>query len=284
VTWLHTTEQIHTTLNINKHFIMKSVHDIVNQSDNTFDGLLDEINSQKRVTTQLQTENRKLKTNEIRINKMAESLKSNNNALTEEIQGLLQRVRELEIQLTLPTNERTLAINRSILEPFPRKKDSSFKWAYVITPILAIFAVFMGKSWGERAHNAELSTASIAAAATGTPSDNNTTASANMAVPAAFAPPAATNALPENYLMIENPLEKDGMVRVLDGFEQKARVLAWINPSEKYKIRAQSPEKKRRTYVKDGQTITVEDFFYKISEKEQWVHGYFTNKRTYTIH
>jgi FtsZ-binding cell division protein ZapB len=265
---------------------MKSVHDIVNQSDGTFDALLDEINSQKRVTTQLQTENRKLKTNEIRLNKMGESLKSDNNALTEEVQGLLQRVRELEIQLTLPTNERTLAINRSVIEPFPRKKESAFKWAYVITPILAIIAVFMGKSWGERAHSAALSTASIAAAATVTPLDNNTTANAanpSMAVPSAFAPQAATTALPENYLLIENPLEKDGMVRVLDGFEQKARVLAWINPSEKYKIRAQSPEKKRRTYVKDGQTITVEDFFYKISDKEQWVHGYFTNKRTYTI-
>ena len=53
---------------------MKSVQDIINQSDNTFDALLDEINSQKRTTTQLQTENRKLKTNEIRLNKMAESL------------------------------------------------------------------------------------------------------------------------------------------------------------------------------------------------------------------
>jgi FtsZ-binding cell division protein ZapB len=262
---------------------MKSVHDIVNQSDNTFDALLDEINSQKRASTQLQTENRKLKTNEIRLNKMAESLKSDNNALGEEVQGLLQRVRELEIQLTLPTNERTLAINRTILEPFPKKKDSSFKWAYVITPVLAILAVFIGKSWGEKAQSASVNAASIAAA-TGTPSDNNTTTNTNMAIPSAFAPPAATTALPENYLMIENPLEKDGMVRVLDGFEQKARVLAWINPSEKYKIRAQSPEKKRRTYVKDGQTITVEDFFYKISDKEQWVHGYFTNKRTYTIH
>ena len=261
---------------------MKSVHDIVNQSDNTFDALLDEINSQKRVTTQLQTENRKLKTNEIRLHKLAESLKSDNLALSEEVQGLLQRVRELEIQLTLPTNERTLAINRAIIEPFPKKKGAGFKWAYVITPVLAILAVFIGKSWGEKAQNASFNSASMAAA-TGTPSDNNTTT--NLAIPAAFAPPASTTtALPENYLMIENPLEKEGMVRVLDGYEQKARVLAWINPSEKYKIRAQSPEKKRRTYVKDGQTITVEDFFYKISDKEQWVHGYFTNKRTYTIH
>lgn len=257
---------------------MKSLQDIVSQSDNTFDGLLDEINIQKRLLSQIQTENRKLKTNEIRVNKLAESLKSDNYALKEEVQGLVQRIRELEIQLTLPTNERTLAINRTIIDPFPKKKGmQNFKWAYVVTPILAILAVFVGKSWGERRQNAGFSTASIGAAAD--PSSNNST----IAIPAAFAPPPATTAIPENYIVIENPLEKDGMVRVLDGYEQKAKVLAWINPNEKYKIRIQSPEKKRRTYVKDGQTITVEDYFYKISDKEQWVHGYFTNKRTYTI-
>jgi hypothetical protein len=258
---------------------MKSLQDIVNQSDNTFDGLLDEINNQKRFITQLQTENRKLKTNEIRINKLAESLKSSNHSYTEEVQGLLQRVRELEIQLTLPTNERTLEINRSLIEPFPKKKPySNFKWAYIVTPLLAILAVFAGKSWGEKQQIA----ASIAAVSTSTP--NAATSNAALPVPAAFAASVPTpTTLPDNYVLIDNPLEKDGMVRVLDGYEQKAKVLAWINPNEKYKIRTQSPEKKRRTYVKDGKTITVEDYFYKISDKEQWVHGFFTNKRTYVF-
>ena len=49
--------------------------------------------------------------------------------------------------------------------------------------------------------------------------------------------------------------------------------------NEKYKIRAQSPQKMRRTYIKDGKNITFEDYFYKISEKDQWVFGYFTNRR-----
>jgi hypothetical protein len=254
---------------------MKSLQDIVSQSDNTFDALLDEINIQKRSITQLQTENRKLKTNEIRTSKLAESLKSDNHALTEEVQSLIQRVRELEIQLTLPTNERTLAINRTIVEPFPKKKAfNEFKWAYIVTPLLAILAVFAGKSWGEKQQNNTMAMASMGAAVS-----NNA-----LPVPTALAPAvAAIPAIPENYLVIDNPLEKEGMVRVLDGFEQKAKVLAWINPNEKYKIRIQSPEKKRRTYVKDGKTITVEDYFYKISDKEQWVHGFFTNKRTYVF-
>lgn len=250
---------------------MKSVQETISYSDNTFDALLDEINHQKRSLTQLQTDNRKLKTNEIRLNKRTESVKSDNNALTQEVQSLVQRVRELEIQLTLPTNERTLSINRSIIDPFPKKKGlQNFKWSYIVTPVLAIVAVFVGKNWGESQQNTALYRTSIAAV-----SSNNTPVST------AFAPPPATTNIPDNYLVIENPLEKEGMVRVLDGFEQKAKVLAWISPTEKYKIRTQSPDKKRRTYLKDGKNITVEDYYYKISDKEQWVHGFFTNKRTY---
>ena len=79
--------------------------------------------------------------------------------------------------------------------------------------------------------------------------------------------------------MIENPLEANSMVRVMEGYNQNARVLAWINGNEKYKIRAQSPQKMRRTYIKDGKNITFEDYFYKISEKDQWIFGYFTNRR-----
>ena len=97
----------------------------------------------------------------------------------------------------------------------------------------------------------------------------------------AVAPPKSNSAIPleEGYVVIENPLEANGMVRVMEGFNQNARVLAWINGNEKYKIRAQSPQKMRRTYIKDGKNITFEDYFYKISEKDQWVFGYFTNRR-----
>ncbi len=35
----------------------------------------------------------------------------------------------------------------------------------------------------------------------------------------------------------------------------------------------------RRTHVKDGKKVTIEDFFYKISDNEQWVFGYFSTKR-----
>lgn len=254
---------------------MNSEIDLLKDSERTFDALLDEINKQKRLISQLQSENRVLKTNDLRSSKTAEVVKSENLHLQQEIAALNQKVRELEIQLTLPTDERTITIARDV-EPFPKKKAyQTFNWSYLIVPVVAVAAVFLGKWWGLQSTP---NSVSLAAAAIVAPTDANNTA-ANATTTAQPQAAAATPAVEENYVLIENPLEKDGMVRVMDGYNQKARVLAWINPSEKYRIRAQSPQKMRRTYVKDGKNVTFEDYFYKISDKEQWVFGYFTNKR-----
>lgn len=256
---------------------MNSEIDLLKDSERTFDALLDEINKQKRLISQLQSENRVLKTNDLRSSKTAEAVKSENLHLQQEIAGLNQKVRELEIQLTLPTDERTITIARDV-EPFPKKKAyQTFNWTYLIVPVVAVAAVFIGKWWGLQSTP---NSVSLAAAAIVAPNDANATNTTNTTV-TNNQPQAATAApvVDENYAIIENPLEKDGMVRVMDGYNQKARVLAWINPSEKYRIRAQSPQKMRRTYVKDGKNVTFEDYFYKISDKEQWVFGYFTNKR-----
>ena len=251
---------------------MKLELDLLRDSEQTFDALLDEINKQKKLISQLQSEIRSHKTNEIRLNKTTESTKTENIFFQQENATLIQKVRELEIQLTLPTDERTFAISRAV-DPFPKKKAYQlFNWSYIIIPIVAIGAVFIGKWWAENeaAKASALVTASIANLAGTTPPAN-----------AASAQPKSNSTIPleEGYVVIENPLEANGMVRVMEGFNQNARVLAWINGNEKYKIRAQSPQKMRRTYIKDGKNITFEDYFYKISEKDQWVFGYFTNRR-----
>lgn len=250
---------------------MKLELDLLRDSEQTFDALLDEINKQKKLISQLQSEIRSQKTNEIRLNKSAESTKTENIFFQQENATLIQKVRELEIQLTLPTDERTFAITRAI-DPFPKKKAYQlFNWSYIIIPIVAISAVFIGKWWAENeaAKASALVTASIANMVGTTPTTNAAAqAKSNSAIP-----------LEEGYVVIENPLEANGMVRVMEGYNQNARVLAWINGNEKYKIRAQSPQKMRRTYIKDGKNITYEDYFYKISEKDQWVFGYFTNRR-----
>ena len=100
---------------------MNSEIDLLKDSEKTFDALLDEINKQKRQISQLQSENRVLKTGEIRTSKTAESFKAENFQLHSEIASLTQKVRELEIQLTLPSDERTIIISREV-EPFPKKK------------------------------------------------------------------------------------------------------------------------------------------------------------------
>ncbi len=250
---------------------MKLELDLLRDSEQTFDALLDEINKQKKLISQLQSEIRSHKTNEIRLNKTTESTKTENIFFQQENATLIQKVRELEIQLTLPTDERTFALSRAI-DPFAKKKTYQlFNRSYVIIPIVAIGAVFIGKWWAENeaAKASALVTASIAnLVGTTPPAFNATQPKSNSAIP-----------LEEGYVVIENPLEVNGMVRVMEGFNQNARVLAWINGNEKYKIRAQSPQKMRRTYIKDGKNITFEDYFYKISEKDQWVFGYFTNRR-----
>ena len=252
---------------------MKLELDLLKDSEQTFDALLDEINKQKKLISQLQSEIRSQKTNEIRLNKTAESAKSENLFFQQENATLIQKVRELEIQLTLPTDERTFAITRAV-DPFPKKKAYQlFNWSYIIIPIVAIGAVFIGKWWAQN----EAAQASAAVKASIANLVGDPTQTANMAM----AQPKINSTIPleEGYVVIENPLETNGMVRVMEGFNQNARVLAWINGNDKYKIRAQSPQKMRRTYIKDGKNITFEDYFYKISEKDQWVFGYFTNRR-----
>ena len=262
---------------------MKQELDLVKENDNSFDALLDEINKQKRTISLLQSENRSLKSTEIRFNRASESLKTENLYLKQELAALAQQVRELEIQQTIPTNERAVTAGREI-DPYPKKKlYQKIRVSYVLVPILALAALGFGKWWATSPAAPIVSTASIGAAVTAVaaqPVANQTVAAPAATVAAAN---AATAAVADGYIQTENPIEADGMIRVLDGFEQKARVLAWINPNEKYRIRTQSPQKMRRTYIYQGKSITVEDYFYKISDKEQWVHGFFTNKRTYVM-
>ena len=256
---------------------MKQELDLVKESDNSFDALLDEINKQKRIISLLQSENRSLKSTEIRFNRASESLKTENLYLKQELAALAQQVRELEIQQTIPTNERAVSAGREI-DPYPKKKlYQKIRVSYVLVPILALIALGLGKWWATSPTAPTVSTASISAAiATVQPVTNQVAAPVGAVV-------AASAAVNDGYIQTENPIEADGMIRVLDGFEQKARVLAWINPNEKYRIRTQSPQKMRRTYIYQGKSITVEDYFYKISDKDQWVHGFFTNKRTYEM-
>jgi hypothetical protein len=255
---------------------MKSELDLVKGSEQTFDALLDEINKQKRLITQLQADNRGLKTNEIRLNRASEAVKTENLQLTDEISKLAQQIRELEIQLTIPTNERTFVANR-VIDPFPRLKwHQSFNWAYLLVPVLALAGIAFGKWWGSQS----VATANPTAV---TASIGGSVEKAQTPLLAATPVNANPLVLEEGYLVVDNPLDKEEPVRLRDGFDNKAREVAFVDPGVKFKIRNQSPAKMQRTVLLNGKSTRIEDYFYKISDKDQWIFGFFTNRRTYTM-
>lgn len=255
---------------------MKSELDLVKGSEQTFDALLDEINKQKRLITQLQGDSRAMKTNEIRLNRASEAVKTENLQLTDEVAKLSQQIRELEIQLTIPTNERTFVANR-VIDPFPKLKwHQSFNWAYILVPVLALAGIAFGKWWGGQSAATANPTA-VTASIVGSVEKAQT--------PMMAAAPVNANplVLEEGYLVVDNPLDKEEPVRLRDGFDNKAREVAFVDPGVKFKIRNQSPAKMQRTVLLNGKSTRIEDYFYKISDKDQWIFGFFTNRRTYSM-
>jgi cell division septation protein DedD len=265
----------------------------------TLDALLDKINEQRKINSELQTELRTIRSRENRLHKTSEAMKSENRRLQEDIAGLEQKIRELDIQLTLPESERTYAPMRA-QEPIQRKSAlHTFNWNYVIAPFVVLSAI-IGFKWF---WNANTPTAPAAAIVNSVAAAPVSQAPAPVAVApidaAAMAAVAVTttpstqptttptaNAVPpveEGYLVVHNPLIADDPVRVRDGFGNRAREVAFVDPGTKFKIREQSPNKMKRAILVEGKTLTVEDYFYKISDKEQWIFGFFTNKRTYTL-
>jgi hypothetical protein len=268
----------------------------------TLDALLDKINEQRKITGELQSELRTIRSRENRLHKTSEAMKSENRRLHEDIAALEQKIRELDIQLTLPESERTYAPARH-QEPIQRKSAlQTFNWNYVIAPFVVISAI-IGFKWFWNANTTAAPAAAIvnsvaAPASQLVPAPVQAVAPTDAAAMAATAVTATTtpatqptgtptaNAVPaveEGYLVVHNPLIADDPVRVRNGYGNRAREVAFVDPGTKFKIREQSPTKMTRAILVAGKTLTVEDYFYKISDKEQWIFGFFTNKRTYTL-
>lgn len=299
-----------------KEPILKSNNTTPNADEASFDALLDEINKQKRQNQSLQAEISGLRNTEVRLQKNVERLRLENQDLEQQIKKMTQRVRELEIEISLPVNERTLEVNRAIITPMPpAKAKENIISRFAVVAVLMLCTVAIVWKWTNKNNNASQSflpkVASVSQALN--EADNTSTSNPSVVqVSAPITPAAATPTQPqatavvatdpttntvntpnnaitnsttpeEGYLLIDNPLNKDFMVRVYTGYQRGARELAFVNTGDKFRIRAQSPEKMRRQYVMNGKKITVEDYFYKVSDKEQWVFGFFTTKRTATI-
>ena len=251
----------------------------------TLDALLDKINDQRKANNALQSELRTFRTRENRLHKTSEAIKSENRRLHDDLAALEQKIRELDIQLTLPESERTYIIARTI-DPLPKKSVfHKFNWGYVVAPVVVIASIIAFKWFWTS--NAATPTTAIS-----NPHAPSVTAQSlaptNGATPpnAQAAATPATNPVPaveEGYLVVHNSLIADDPVRIRDGFGNRAKEVAFVDQGTKFKIREQSPNKMKRAILVNGKTLAVEDYFYKISDKEQWIFGFFTNRRTYNI-
>jgi hypothetical protein len=263
--------------------------------DITLDNLLDKINAQRKISSELQSEIRTIRIRENRLHKTSEAIKSENRRLHEEIAALEQKIRELDIQLTLPESERTFTTSR-VIEAVPKKTAfHGFNWNYVLAPLVVVMSIICFKwFWTANPSASTAQTASIAnsvaapatqslAPVTTTPQPATTPTTAVAIQPNGTAQPAVVPPIEEGYLTVNNPLLADDPVRIRDGFGNRAREIAFVDPGTKFKIREQSPNKMTRAILVEGKTLTVEDYFYKISDKEQWIFGFFTNRRTYTL-
>ena len=252
----------------------------------TLDALLDKINDQRKANNTLQSELRTFRTRENRLHKTSEAIKSENRRLHEDIAALEQKIRELDIQLTLPESERTYIIARTI-DPLPKKSVfHKFNWGYVVAPVVVIASIIAFKWFWASNVAAPTATISNPLAPSVTTQSLALTSVATPTPNAQAAATPATNPVPaveKGYLVVHNSLIADDPVRIRDGFGNRAKEVAFVDPGTKFKIREQSPNKMKRAILVDGKTLTVEDYFYKISDKEQWIFGFFTNRRSYNI-
>jgi hypothetical protein len=258
----------------------------------TLDALLDKINEQRKFTGELQSELRTIRSRENRLHKTSEAIKSENRRLHEDIAALEQKIRELDIQLTLPESERTFTSSRAI-EAVPKKTAfHGFNWNYVVAPLVVVMAIICFKWFWTANPSASAPTVAIAnsvSAPLATQSVAPIDATTSNATPTTTVQPATTPAnavvppVEEGYLTVNNPLLADDPVRIRNGYGNRAREVAFVDPGTKFKIREQSPNKMTRAILVEGKTLTVEDYFYKISDKEQWIFGFFTNRRTYNL-
>jgi hypothetical protein len=257
----------------------------------TLDALLDKINEQRKINSELQSELRTIRSRENRLHKTSEAIKSENRRLHEDLAALEQKIRELDIQLTLPESERTHTISRN-LNPLPKKSAfHTFNWGYVIAPLVVISAIvclkwFWSGNATPAASSASIANSLVAPVSAQAPVATPVTATAAISTAQPAATGQAASVVPpleEGYLVVNNPLIADDPVRIRDGFGNRAREVAFVDPGTKFKIREQSPNKMKRAILVEGKTLTVEDYFYKISDKEQWIFGFFTNRRTYNL-
>jgi hypothetical protein len=203
-----------------------------------------------------------------------------NESLRQETKMLQQQLRELQIQRALP-DAPTASLPKQYL-PEPVKSNRLRHGAMMGAVILALVGVAFGVRWFV-AHPIALTTVAEAPSKPNPSQGQVVVVSEKLSEGSTKSNAPKLNIAPEvDYLVVEDPTspnDPDAMVRVRNGFHQKSKEVARVNIGVKFKIRAQSPQLVTRQITINGENQNIEDYCYKISDKEQWIFGYFTNRR-----
>jgi hypothetical protein len=249
-------------------------------------------------------------THQANLTKNVEFLQTTNEKLRQESNTLQQKVRELQILIAMPSSEiDSTSVRADIFHKTLTPKhvsEPSYRWLLLLLPIIAL-TVILGFKWltppsvqksfpeiGKTIQARALSiTEALEKQVTEMPKvlENQPVVEHvvdPLAKPISIVDTMAAKTqvhsrtmIEPGYLVIDIPGDSLGMTRVRNGYHGKAKEIARVESGMRFRIRTQSPMPMRRKIMVNGTSMELEDYSYKISDKEQWVFGYFTNRRMF---
>jgi hypothetical protein len=251
-------------------------------------------------------------THQANLTKNVEFLQTTNEKLRQESAALQQKVRELQILIAMPSSEiDSTSVRADIFHKSLTPKsqsEPSYRWLLLLLPIIAL-TVILGVKWltppsvqknfpeiGKTIQARALSiTDALEKQVTEIPKvlENQPVTETTPVVDPLAKPVSIIDTMvaktqvhsrtmiEPGYLVIDIPGDSLGLTRVRNGYHAKAKEIARVEAGMRFRIRAQSPMPMRRKIMVNGTSMELEDYSYKISDKEQWVFGYFTNRRMY---
>jgi hypothetical protein len=284
------------------------------ESDGFFatDLLIQQLEQQQSQSEELRKQLSNAYTHQANLTKNVEFLQTTNEKLRQESAALQQKVRELQILIAMPSSEiDSTSVRADIFHKTLTPKhasEPSYRWLLLLLPIIAL-TVILGVKWltppsvqksfpeiGKTIQARALSiTDALEKQVTEIPKvlENQPVTEQNpivdpLAKPVSMVDTMAAKTqvhsrtmIEPGYLVIDIPGDSLGTARVRNGYHGKAKEVARVESGMRFRIRTQSPMPMRRKIMVNGTSMELEDYSYKISDKEQWVFGYFTNRRMY---
>jgi hypothetical protein len=291
---------------------MKNESSSMRESEGFFstDLLMQQLDEYQAQTEALRKQLTNAYTHQANLSKNVEFLQTTNEKLRQESTALQQKVRELQILIAMPSSEiDSTSVRADIFHKtlIPKHaSEPSYRWLLLLLPIIAL-TVILGVKWltppsvqknfpeiGKTIQARALSiTDALEKKVTEMPKvlENQPVTEPvvdPLAKPVSMVDTMSAKVLGHSrtmiepgYLVIDILGDSLGMTRVRNGYHSKAKEIARVESGMRFRIRAQSPMPMRRKVLINGTSMELEDYSYKISDKEQWVFGYFTNRRMY---